>query len=279
MDDFYVRWLESAGIRVVPLFAYWPTEKKLDLLSKVNGALLPGGTITGQAFTDYIGNVTAIIEYALNTEGEADREEFLLWGTRQGMQVISIVINNRNEDVLKCDYEGMYPSMLPLDFTTYQPYSVMFGADASKRGIVDDLANYNTTVNYHHCGVHPSVWAPTLTANSHIISTNTDVKGKLFISSFEIVGGAQKNNIFATQYHPERAPYEFDEDAVYRLEQTLAVSNYHAMFVRQRAMRNAQRHTFGPETAETAKLIDSMVVERFPHTYDGFGGGTYWFKY
>ena len=268
LDDFYVRWLASAGVRAVPLFAYWPWERQRALLEKVNGALLPGGTIEGRELTEYIGNVTSLVNYAM------EEPNFLLWGTCQGMQIISILINSGDESVLVCDYVGMYPSMLPLEFTPHQPFSTMFGADAMRRGIVDDLARLNTTVNYHKCGVAPSDWAPTRAPTSRVLSTNVDTNGKRFISAFEIVGGKNKNNVFAVQYHPERAPFQFDRDAVYRSEETLGASFYHAIFLRRRALLTVETHRF-----PSAEAAEALLVNRYPHVYTGNGNGKFWFTF
>ena len=60
LESYYVRWLEAAGIRAVPLIWNATWETKLPLLQSVNGVLFPGGSLGGEAFTEYVNNATEI---------------------------------------------------------------------------------------------------------------------------------------------------------------------------------------------------------------------------
>lgn len=260
ITDLYLRWLESEGIRVVPMSHLWSDDKKKELLDQVNGVMFLGGGLSGADLQTFVANVSFIVNYAVQNPG------FFLWGTCQGFQVITILLMNSNFDAMTCDYVGMYPSMLPLFFTDYQTNSVMFGLEAERLGLVYTLETKNSTLNWHHCGITPDHFQPTL-ADARLISTNVDVNGKPFISSFEIVDGGK--NIFAVQFHPERAQLVYVDNAIGHERSTYDVDAYLARFVKQRLQLN--NHSFS-----TQDTVNSMTLDKFPHYNLGWGQGFYW---
>jgi gamma-glutamyl hydrolase len=79
----YVKYIESAGARVVPIFHTLPSTDLVKLLSSINGVLFPGG---GASFSGvYWQTITGIWNYALSANDEGDY--FPLWGTCMGFQV------------------------------------------------------------------------------------------------------------------------------------------------------------------------------------------------
>ena len=263
LDDYYVRWLQAQGTRVVPMPIWWTWEKKLELLTRVNGVLFPGGGEDGQAFTDYLGNASQIINYAYEHPG------FLIWGTCMGFQVVSIVSNDMREPILTCDYEGMYPSMLPLEFTEYQQHSTLFGREAQLAGVVHTAATTDSTLNYHRCGIDPKNFNPNPKFNMKVISNNVDVNNKPFVSTIEST--ANGVNIFAVQYHPERPPYQFGDDAITHDRATLDLSSYMSRFVNERLKLNTQ--TFGDQSE-----VNRITIDNHYHVNNGWGAGYYWMK-
>lgn len=263
LDDYYVRWLQAQGTRVVPMPIWWSWEKKKELMSRINGVLFPGGGEDGQAFTDYLGNASQIINYAYENPG------FLIWGTCMGFQVISIVSNDMREPILTCDYEGMYPSMLPLEFTTYQPYSTLFGREAQQAGVVHTAATTESTLNYHKCGIDPKNFKPNPKFNMNVISNNVDVNNKPFVSTIESVDNGV--NIFGVQYHPERPPYQFSSDAITHDRATLDLSNYMSRFINERLKLNNQ-------SFKDQSDVNTITIDNHYHVYNGWGAGYYWMK-
>lgn len=260
ITDLYLRWLESEGIRVVPMSSLWPDDKKKELLDQVNGVMFLGGGLAGADLQQFVANVSFIVNYAIQNPG------FFLWGTCQGFQVITILLMNSDFSAMTCDYVGMYPSMLPLFFTDYQTNSVMLGLEAERLGLVYTLETKNSTLNWHHCGITPEHFKPTL-ADARLISTNVDTEGKPFISAFEIVDGGK--NIFAVQFHPERAQYVYVDNAIGHERSTYDVDAYLARFIKQRLQLN--NHRFPSQ-----ETVNSMSLDNFPHYNLGWGQGFYW---
>eukprot|EP00744_Colponema_vietnamica_P016937 GILI01023783.1.p1 GENE.GILI01023783.1~~GILI01023783.1.p1 ORF type:complete len:343 (-),score=54.16 GILI01023783.1:142-1170(-) len=260
ITDVYLRWLEAEGIRVVPMSAAWPDQQKKELLDQVNGVMFLGGGLTGSDLEGFVADVSYIFDYAVQNPG------FFLWGTCQGFQVITLLLMDSDFSAMTCDYVGMYPSMLPLDFTPYQTNSVMLGLEAEKLGLVFDLETKNSTLNWHHCGITPDNFKPTA-ANARLISTNVDTVGKPFISAFEIVDGGM--NIFAVQFHPERPQYQFTHDIITHDRATLDLSLYYSRLIYDRLQLN--NHTFATQTE-----VNKLQLENFPHVVTGWGLGYYW---
>lgn len=263
VESYYVRWLEASGVRAVPLIWNATWEARKAVLDSVNGALFPGGGLGGQAFDDYVGNATQIFDYAVQRNAAGD--PFFLWGTCQGFQVLS-VIALRNASILKCIYHGTDPSMLPLDFTAYQPQSEMFGARAeSPENIVSILRTQNSTLNWHSCGINPADLNNNFNSIFKVISTNVDINGLPFISAYE----STTNNFFATQFHPERVLYEFSNDIIGHTPDDIRVSHYLSMFIASRLRMN--NHSY-----PTAVAANSATIENYPIFNLGWGSELYW---
>lgn len=264
VTDLYLRWLQAQGIRMVVMNVYWDNKRKKQLMDKVNGVLLPGGGLEGRDREEYVKAAEYIMDYALQRPG------FLLWGTCQGFQVMGMLIF-RDYSVLECDYQGMVPSMLPLEFTRYQPHSQMFPPKAERDGIVDIAENVNSTMNWHACGIRPAHFHPNNNpkriARPKVIANNVDVVGKPFVSAFEIVDNGR--NIFAVQFHPERPQFQFTHDIITHDRGTLDLSLYFSRLIYDRLQLN--NHTFTSQVE-----VNSLLLENFPHVVTGWGLGHYW---
>jgi gamma-glutamyl hydrolase len=263
IESYYVRWLEAAGVRAVPLIWNDTWAMRKTVLDHVNGVLFPGGDLSGQWWDWYVGNATEILDYSLQRNSVGD--PFFTWGTCQGFQVIGVVAAGTST-VLKCIYHGVDPAMLPLNLTSYQPKSTMFGARAeSPQNIVAILKTQNSTLNWHSCGISPHDFNEKMGKVLSVISTNHDVNGVPFISSYE----SPQNNLFATQFHPERVPYEFSNDIVGHTPDDIRVSTYLSMFIASRLRMN--NHSYA-----TAQNADASTMENFPLVNLGYGSGVYW---
>ena len=265
VESYFVRWLETAGIRVIPLPWDAPKSVREEILTGANGVLYPGGGLGGEAWDVYVSNATEVFNFALSTAKSGN--PFFIWGTCQGFQVLA-TIASQNSSLLHCDYHGTYPSMLPLYFTAAQPKSILFGTFTTPPDILDILKTKNSTLNWHVCGITPSVVESEIPFSSrfNVLSTNTDVNGQPFISSFE---GKDSINIFATQFHPERVPYEFSNDIIGHSEDDVKVSLYLSLFISTRLRLN--NNSF-PDAAR----VDKRTLENYPLTNYGYGSQVYW---
>lgn len=193
----YVKSLESAGARVVPI-NYYATESELDnLFSKLNGFFFPGGGSAFPASAQYIFDKVV----AANDNGD-----FIpLWGTCMGFQWL-LISAARDTSVLDPPSGQLdsYNLSIPLDFTGNQKDSRLFSKASPK--LMEIFAKENVTMNNHHYGIFPDHMAQvdSLSSFYNVLSTNKDRQGVEFVSTIE----AFKYPIYGSQWHPEKNTFE-----------------------------------------------------------------------
>jgi gamma-glutamyl hydrolase len=193
----YVKYIESAGARVVPINYYSTSEELDDVFSKVNGFLFPGGGATFPDSAQYIFDKTV----AANQAGD-----FMpLWGTCMGFQWL-LISASRDVDILdpKSGQMDAYNISLPLEFTSTAKSSKMYAN--APRDVYKILESQNVTMNNHHYGVWTDHFKATesLSTFFDMLSTNEDRNGDSFVSTME----AFDYPIFGTQWHPEKNAFE-----------------------------------------------------------------------
>ena len=78
----YVKWVESGGARVVPLFyEKWSADEMISMLKNINGVLLPGGGVkmTGK----YYDQLQVVFNYAKQSNDNG--VYFPIWGSCLGV--------------------------------------------------------------------------------------------------------------------------------------------------------------------------------------------------
>jgi hypothetical protein len=267
LNSFYGMWLQSVGIRIVPLPWNAAANDKRALLDQVNGVFLPGGDLEGKAWAEFYAAMQPVYDYAIERTSRHDK--FWVWGTCQGFQVLA-TLAARDPSILQCVYHGVESAMLPLHFTEYgASQSIMFGGDAQARQL---YATKNVTLNLHHCGITPEDWQrnPQLNASLRIVSTNIDAAGRPFVSAFEGVPGLPNTeNFFGVQFHPERAQFHFVTDKWGHSDDDIEAALYLAKFARRRLQLNNHRFS-SPEAASAQQL------EAYPSSYRGYGAVWHW---
>jgi gamma-glutamyl hydrolase len=266
VESYYVRWLEAAGVRVVP-FPWNATAAKREwLMKRVNGVLFPGGDLGGKNGDQYFANMQAIFDLTMKWNAAGD--PFMLWGTCMGFQFLNACAA-RTREVISWPYPGMEPLMMPLNFTAAQPGSRLFGDMTTPKLLRDTLQFTPSTLNWHQAAVLPSAFEkyPSLGELFTPITLNTAPHNgsTQFVSAVE----AKAANIHAVQFHPERPPYEFSNDGIGHAPGDIAVSRFLADFVAKRLRMN--NHSF-----DTPGQAEALMIENHPSSYSGWGMVTYW---
>jgi gamma-glutamyl hydrolase len=246
----YVKFVESGGARVVPI-RYTDDEASIRaLLPKLNGFLFTGG---GADFYQN-GELTAFAQTALwileeVREAHANGESVPLWGTCLGFELINVLAAGPNPNVLTGGWDSENLT-IPLTFTDAAPMSKLYGT--APKDAYATFANKASTINNHHSAVAPADFDgnANLTSTFHVLSTNKDRNGKEFVSSIEGI----ELPIFATQYHPEKAVWEWDtfEDIPHSAEAVWA-NGWTATFLGRQARLNSR--SFNDSTEEAKALI------------------------
>ncbi|XP_025763354.1 gamma-glutamyl hydrolase isoform X2 [Oreochromis niloticus] len=136
----YVKYLEAAGARVVPIRINRTEEEYAKIFNSINGLLLPGGDVDLQ--TSQFSRAAKIF-YNLALKANDAGDYFPIWGTCQGFQQLTVLTANKNLLTLT-DTKAV---ALPLTLTSVAPSSRLFRN--FPKDLLRSLANENITANFH----------------------------------------------------------------------------------------------------------------------------------
>uniref|UniRef100_A0A7S2RTC8 folate gamma-glutamyl hydrolase n=1 Tax=Mucochytrium quahogii TaxID=96639 RepID=A0A7S2RTC8_9STRA len=253
----YVKWIEAAGGRVVPIPFDASLNRTVELLKHVNGVLFTGGdTPVKQIHSGYMERSRFILDYVIRENLESSY--FPLWGTCMGIQTLSVLVGG--PDVLEYHiFSGVDPQMMSLTFTEEAKSSKMFSRQVLPVSIEKWMKTEPVTTNFHHDGMDPESFKVNSNLSSffRVTTTNIDKKGRPFVSTIE----ARDFPIYGVQWHPERPQFHFfrtaAEDPVNHDIAAVQVNAWTASFFINEARRNA-RH-FPTAEEEEAALIYNHV--------------------
>jgi len=258
----YVKWIEAAGGRVVPLSFNISGADVKGNLSVLNGLLFTGGAIP---VTD---NARALYNLALQFNQNGDY--FPVWGTCLGFQWLLEMTGDIPHMSGPFDSED-YP--IPLNFTSYGKQSRIFAG--APTDLMNIYASENVTYNHHQYGLEPNDFFQNdkLTSFFNLISTNTDRVGRPFVSMIE----GKRYPVYGAQWHAEKNPFEWSEypngTSVENIPHTRDgrwAAEYVSNFFVDECRKSS--HKFPSETQEAAALIYNYPVNytMIPYTQTYF---------
>eukprot|EP01004_Peranema_trichophorum_P006353 NODE_5176_length_1054_cov_49.340494_g4618_i0.p1 GENE.NODE_5176_length_1054_cov_49.340494_g4618_i0~~NODE_5176_length_1054_cov_49.340494_g4618_i0.p1 ORF type:complete len:300 (-),score=33.05 NODE_5176_length_1054_cov_49.340494_g4618_i0:107-1006(-) len=220
----YVKFVESAGGRVVPLnHKASPTELS-QKLSYLNGILFAGGGTALRPGVRYFDSAQIIFQQSI--QPAAKELQIPIWGTCLGFELLSILA--ANDTSVLCDgcfnTEGV---LLPLNFTSIAKTSRLYGNIPPN--LYQALSTQDITENSHVSGVSPQTFKNNARLNAFfdVLSVNEDDKGKEFASSFE----AKNYAIYGTQFHPEKNAFEWTTQIpISHTSDAISITQYFADF-------------------------------------------------
>jgi len=203
-------------------------------------------------------------------EANDNGRPFPIYGTCLGFQLLHILESNVSFTKLLVDTDSVaHPSTL--QFTEEATDSLMFGGLDSKLidAIEDD--HKNIILENHMFGLPPDHYKkwPVLEKNFKMLSTANDRNGVTYVSSAE----HKRYPFYATQWHPEKPPFEFGmKEIPHSLEAILVAQHLANVFIE--TARHSP-HSFESPEEELEELIFNYAPyftlkdSIFDGSYDG----------
>lgn len=252
----YIKFVEQAGARVVPIHHTDTDEQILDLITKINGVIFPGG---GTELNNEDGSLT---EYSRKGKIIMDKIKELndqgiyypIWAICLGFQEVT-VIEAPYKDVLLHQY-----------FDSYNvANNVTFVSDLSKsrlyknipQNILNAIQKENITFNSHHDGVLPGTYSKYPALQDYmVLAVSYDNKKVEYAATIE----HKKYPIYAHQYHPEKNAFIWVESLVVpHTMNAIALEQYYANFFVNEAKKNM--NSFASDEEAFPFLIENATVE------------------
>jgi gamma-glutamyl hydrolase len=192
----YIKYIESAGGRVVPINWYSTREEIFDLLPNLNGLLLTGG---GSPYHD-------VIDYLYDAAVEMNKKGifFPVWSTCQGFQFTGIYFSKKRDLLQSVIVDDL---ATPLHFEPEAQNSDWFNDMPTQ--FRELLSDTNATMNFHHWGITLADYGKYLSTQFDLISTNISTNNIEHVSTM-----SHKTYPFtAVQWHPEKMNFEFQVDS------------------------------------------------------------------
>lgn len=247
----YVKFLESAGARVVPVFVNKEHDYYVNLFNSINGVLFPGGSAS-LAASGYSSAAKTLLNLAI-AEHDNNGTHFPVWGTCLGME--QLLYLQAGQSVMKaCSGKNL-------------PASLSFTPDFRRTGLFNHLPRAlewalkqrNITYNFHQWCITPQNFSRYGLDNFYeVLSTSRDRDSLEFISTIQ----AKRYPIYATQWHPEKAAFEWVDTPHYHYiphtEAAVEAMQFVANFFVSEARRNF--HSFSSPGEEAKALIYNYNV-------------------
>ncbi|MBN3325831.1 GGH hydrolase, partial [Atractosteus spatula] len=238
----YVKYLEAAGARVVPVRINRTKEEYTELFYSINGLLLPGGDVDLE--NSQFGRVSRIF-YDLAIKANNASDYFPIWGTCQGFQEMTVLTSGTNLLTLT-DTKAI---ALPLNFTSVGANSSLF--KSFPKDLLHALTTENITSNFHKWSLTLQNFTQDMKLKRFykILSTSTDGHN-VFISTME----AHRYPFYAVQWHPEKSQFEWiEKSGMVHTTAAVDAAYYTARFFVNEARKN--HHRFANKTEEEKSLI------------------------
>ncbi|WJX67713.1 Gamma-glutamyl hydrolase 2 [Trifolium repens] len=249
----YVKFVEAAGARVVPLIYTEPWKKLLEKLELVNGVLFTGGWAKDGL---YFETVERIFKKALEKNDAGNY--FPLYGVCLGFELITMIVSEDNNILEELEARDQASSLqfvenAHLEGSVFQ----RFPPDLLKKLTTDCLVMQN-----HRYGISPAklLGNEKLSSFFEILTTCNSEDDKVYVSTVR----SRNYPVTGFQWHPEKNAFEWASPRIPHTEDAIRTTQYIANFLVIEARKSVNR----PVAQE---LRDNLIYNYRP-TYGGKAG-------
>ncbi|CAD6333206.1 unnamed protein product [Miscanthus lutarioriparius] len=224
----YVKFIEAGGARVIPIIYNEPEEHLLERLSLVNGVLFTGGSAKRGL---YFETIKKVFQYVLDKNDAG--EQFPLFAQCLGFELVGMIVSltltssrKSAPAVLSCNSINTAPTFL------WAGLNALILADPCMAGGSDSITEQpNLVPNSGPLTCLLFIWVKygisprrlqendALSSFFKILTTSPDENGKVYVSTVQ----AHKYTITCTQWHPEKAIFEWRNPVIPHSEDAVQV--------------------------------------------------------
>ncbi|KAK3725012.1 hypothetical protein QZH41_017470, partial [Actinostola sp. cb2023] len=240
----YVKYVEAAGARVVPIRNNLTEEAVASLFYSINGILLPGGSV--DVFKSKY-TKTAKILFKLAKEANDKGDVFPIWSTCLGYEMLHILVAKGKPIRVDCDAENL---SLPLTF--YKDFRKSRLLKSAPKNVLKYLSALNITMHMHSACITVKMYRKEkdLKRFFRIVATNRDRKNIEFVSMVEGINYP----FYGSQFHPEKNQFEWTlKENINHSYQAIEAMQYLANFFVNQARMSG--HKFASTKEERKSLI------------------------
>ncbi|KAK9403267.1 gamma-glutamyl hydrolase [Crotalus adamanteus] len=237
----YVKFIESAGARVVPVRLNRSNEEYDEIFHSINGILFPGGGVDLK--TSEFSRVAKIF-YKKALEANDREDYFPIWGTCLGHQLLTYLTSGENL-LIRTNTNGF---TMALNFTQASNHSKMFQDFPEE--IYELLASEPVSSHFHFWSLSMQNYTKNEKLRNFYKILTTNFHNVEFISTME----AYSYPIYGVQWHPEKNPFEWkNSTGIPHSSASIKVTFFLADFFVNEARKS--NHSFSSKKAETDALI------------------------
>ncbi|GBM97117.1 Gamma-glutamyl hydrolase [Araneus ventricosus] len=193
----YVKYIEAAGARVVPIWILKPRSYYEDIMSKINGVLFPGGgNILRSKGYGRTGQLIFEIATKMNDKGDF----FPLWGTCLGFELLNYVA------VEKLWMEACAAEDLATNIEFVEGFKDSKLFQDLETSLENKMKNQSVVIHYHQWCLTPQNFSLSgLDKYFKVLALNRDARNMTFVSVVE----AYKYPFYGVSFHPEKVLFEW----------------------------------------------------------------------
>lgn len=265
----YVKFLESAGARCVPIHDDTMSEDALiEILKSLNGYVLAGDG-QGDIKSTYYANAKTVWNFAKQSQNSLPSSNpFPIWGIGQGFQTLMLL---EVPDLLVVPTLHTTNISLTQTFISETQTDLFSGSEG--KAAMESLENSALAYNNHGKCILETTFAGSALADHYkLVSTSKDGQDTSFVSTVE----GTVYPFYGTQWHPEVISYEWKASLnIDRSHEAKNMSYYMANFFVEKCQLNRNKFDhpskliYADQTEYSATTNDPLIskfeqIYRFP---------------